>query len=110
MFSSRSFTSNIMTVDAAGDPFSLLYPVIDIFNHKFGEKAHWSMEKGTFSLILPSGALLGQQIFNNYAPKGNQECRYLRLFRFQVKLTRSKYSWVMASVFRKILPMKLLCG
>ncbi|KAF2674282.1 SET domain-containing protein [Microthyrium microscopicum] len=72
IFSSRSFTSNIATQNA-DESFPLLYPVIDIFNHRFGEKVFWNMEKGTFRLELPEGAPTGEQVFNNYAPKGNEE-------------------------------------
>jgi hypothetical protein len=58
------------------EPFSLLYPVIDYFNHRFGEKVSWNMDKGDFSLVLESDVDAGTQIFNNYAPKGNEECMY----------------------------------
>jgi hypothetical protein len=55
------------------EPFSLLYPVIDYFNHRFGEKVSWNMDKGDFSLVLASDVDAGSQVFNNYAPKGNEE-------------------------------------
>lgn len=55
------------------ESFSLLYPVIDYFNHRFGEKVVWNMEKGDFSLVLTTASQSGNQIFNNYAPKGNEE-------------------------------------
>ena len=80
MFSSRSFTSKIMA-QSEGESFSLLYPVIDYFNHRFGEKVAWNMEKGDFSLVLASGVEAGEQIFNNYAPKGNEECEWTSLCR-----------------------------
>jgi hypothetical protein len=58
---------------AEGDSFSLLYPVIDYFNHRFGERVVWNLEKGDFSLVLTKGASVGEQVYNNYAPKGNEE-------------------------------------
>jgi hypothetical protein len=72
MFSSRSFTSKIVTPDVT-EEFSLLYPVIDIFNHRFGAKVVWDLDKGDFTLAITESARKGEQIFNNYAPKGNEE-------------------------------------
>ena len=72
MFSSRSFTSKIVTPSVTED-FSLLYPVIDIFNHRFGAKVVWALDKGDFTLAITESSRRGDQIFNNYAPKGNEE-------------------------------------
>jgi hypothetical protein len=58
------------------ESFPLLYPVIDCFNHRFGAKVLWNMEKGDFFLKLEEPVKAGEQIFNNYAPKGNEECSY----------------------------------
>jgi hypothetical protein len=58
------------------ESFPLLYPVIDYFNHRFGAKVVWNMEKGDFFLTLEEPVKSGEQIFNNYAPKGNEECAY----------------------------------
>jgi hypothetical protein len=55
------------------ESFSLLYPVVDYFNHRFGEKVAWNMDEGALSLVLVSGVKAGVQVFNNYAPKGNEE-------------------------------------
>ena len=55
--------------------FPVLYPVIDIFNHRFGAKVEWQLNGGTFSLYLEEKVEQKQQIFNNYAPKGNEERR-----------------------------------
>ena len=72
MFTSRSFTSKIVTPGMT-EEFSLLYPVIDIFNHRFGAKVVWGLDKGDFTLAITESARRGDQIFNNYAPKGNEE-------------------------------------
>lgn len=55
------------------DPFPILYPVIDCFNHRFGEKVSWNIDHGTFSLVLAESVANGRQVFNNYAPKSNEE-------------------------------------
>jgi len=62
----------------AGD-FSLLYPIVDIFNHVFGAKVVWHLGNGDFTLAITESVKKGDQIFNNYAPKGNEE----RRFRYQ---------------------------
>ena len=72
MFSSRSFASKIVTPGMT-EEFSLLYPVIDIFNHRFGAKVVWDFDKGDFTLAITESARKGDQVFNNYAPKGNEE-------------------------------------
>jgi hypothetical protein len=74
IFTSRSFTSNIMTLSQT-DSFALLYPVQDSFNHRFGAKVVWHMEKGDFALGTTENVKKGEEVYNNYAPKGNQECR-----------------------------------
>jgi hypothetical protein len=58
------------------DPFPLLYPAIDCFNHRLGAKVTWTMDHGDFTLILEEGIEKGSQIFNNYAPKGNEERKF----------------------------------
>jgi hypothetical protein len=75
IFTSRSFTSNIMTASQA-EPFALLYPVLDSFNHRFGAKVVWNIEKGDFALGLTESVKKGDEVYNNYAPKGNQECKH----------------------------------
>jgi len=62
----------MMNTEEQGE-YSLLYPVIDIFNHRFGAKVLWDMNDGNFVLSITEGARNGEQVFNNYAPKGNEE-------------------------------------
>lgn len=77
IFSSRSFTSlifNTTTTEASGkESFALLYPVLDSFNHKFGAKVLWNMDKGDFELSTTETTMKGEEVYNNYAPKGNEE-------------------------------------
>ncbi|TID14751.1 SET domain-containing protein [Venturia nashicola] len=72
IFTSRSFTSSIMMPNEL-DSFALLYPLVDSFNHQFGSKVIWDMSNGNFALNITQPAKKGDEIFNNYAPKGNEE-------------------------------------
>ncbi len=87
VYSSRSFSSIILPFQTAisesltsSETFPILYPVIDIFNHVVASKVSWIISEntplqpgGSFSLILNTAIPKGAQVFNNYAPKGNEE-------------------------------------
>ncbi|KAF1991816.1 SET domain-containing protein [Aulographum hederae CBS 113979] len=73
IFTSRSFTSAAAFPSSTDATFSILYPVIDLFNHRTGAKVVWDFSNGNFSLGLTEAYATGDQIFNNYAPKGNEE-------------------------------------
>lgn len=75
IFSSRSFTSDLFTSENADDSFPILYPVLDIFNHRLGTKVRWQFHNGDFSLRLEEKFEQKQQLFNNYSPKGNEDCK-----------------------------------
>ncbi|KAJ9635134.1 hypothetical protein H2199_008620 [Coniosporium tulheliwenetii] len=72
VFTSRSFTSNA-ALPEYGEVFPLLYPVLDIANHKLGAKAVWDFKEGSFDLRIAEPISTGDQVFNNYGPKGNEE-------------------------------------
>ncbi|RYC61509.1 hypothetical protein CHU98_g4720 [Xylaria longipes] len=74
VFSSRGFSSDLLTTtkEAKGS-FPVLYPVLDIFNHRIGAKVGWQFSKGDYNLYLEEQVEQGQQIFNNYSPKGNED-------------------------------------
>lgn len=74
IFSSRSFTSKIY--GQSNDTYPILFPVLDCFNHRFGEQVDWRMDSPTeksFSLNTVASIEAGNQVFNNYAPKANEE-------------------------------------
>jgi hypothetical protein len=74
VLTSRCFPSKLMYMDVPSDEqYPLLYPVMDHFNHRFSQKVTWSTGDGNFGLILSSDISAGSQVFNNYAPKGNEE-------------------------------------
>ncbi|EON69035.1 hypothetical protein W97_08348 [Coniosporium apollinis CBS 100218] len=74
VFTSRSFASNAALPEYE-EVFPLLYPVLDIANHKVGAKAVWGFKAGSFDLRIAEPISMGDQVFNNYGPKGNEECR-----------------------------------
>jgi hypothetical protein len=54
----------------------ILFPVVDILNHSVSAKVEWDFQPHTsFSLKLLEGETFtsGQELFNNYAPKQNDE-------------------------------------
>jgi hypothetical protein len=55
------------------ESFALLYPVVDSFNHRFGAKVIWNMEQGNFGFSLTESIKKNKEVYNNYAPKGNEE-------------------------------------
>ncbi|RSM02075.1 hypothetical protein CEP52_008207 [Fusarium oligoseptatum] len=73
IFSSRSFTSDLFTSKVGTSSFPVLYPMLDIFNHNLGTKVSWKFHSGDFSLCLEEKVEQGEQIFNNYSPKGNED-------------------------------------
>jgi hypothetical protein len=63
------------------DTYPILFPVVDIFNHLFASKVSWTITApaskdysgSAFSLALNHSIPRGSQVYNNYAPKGNEE-------------------------------------
>lgn len=78
IFSSRSFTSKLFTSENENSPFSILYPVLDIFNHHLGTRVGWQFHNGDFNLHLEERVEQMLQIFNNYLPKGNKDRKNTR--------------------------------
>jgi hypothetical protein len=50
-----------------------LWPVIDIGNHRPIEQVQWAVDTKGFALSILGDINAGEQIYNNYAPKGNEE-------------------------------------
>eukprot|EP00842_Homolaphlyctis_polyrhiza_P003130 jgi/Hompol1/3818/HPOL_003364-RA len=49
-----------------------MYPILDMLNHKRGHKIEWRMTDQGVSFISVDGTLQGEELFNNYGPKGNE--------------------------------------
>lgn len=74
IFTSRAFISTHILPDHETVP--LLFPVVDILNHSVSARVEWDFQPRTsFSLKLLEGNSFaaGQELFNNYAPKQNDE-------------------------------------
>lgn len=74
IFTSRAFISTHILPDHETVP--ILFPVVDILNHSATAKVEWDFNPHTsFSLKLLEGEAFapGQELFNNYAPKQNDE-------------------------------------
>lgn len=56
--------------------FPVLFPGLDAANHNHDSRVDWTFNPGQFVLALADSANsidTGQEIFNNYGPKGNGE-------------------------------------
>lgn len=74
IFTSRAFISTHILPGRETIP--LLFPVVDILNHSVSAKVEWDFQPHTsFALncLEAEGFEAGQEIFNNYAPKQNDE-------------------------------------
>jgi len=50
-----------------------LWPGIDMLNHRRGQKITWKVENGMVHFITDEDLIAGNECFNNYGPKGNEE-------------------------------------
>lgn len=72
IYSSRCFTSALI-LPSHEPRFSVLFPVLDNANHQFAAKAAWVFKEAAFSLVIEEPVEESAQVYNNYAPKGNEE-------------------------------------
>ncbi len=88
IFSSRSFISTLIPEEIMAMPvtfgtrsfngiFPVLFPLLDLANHSSAARVTWftnvQSEPKDLSIIAESEIPVGQQVFNNYAPKNNTE-------------------------------------
>ncbi|SCU98056.1 LADA_0H10286g1_1 [Lachancea dasiensis] len=72
VFLSRAFPEHILTPEV--DPSSvILLPIVDLLNHSYNSKVEWSNAHNSFSVTKLERTREGQEIFNNYGGKGNEE-------------------------------------
>lgn len=74
IFTSRAFISTHILPNHETVP--ILFPVVDILNHSVTAKAEWDFTPNkSFTLKLLDGQKFsaGEELFNNYAPKQNDE-------------------------------------
>lgn len=79
IFKLRSFPGYLLK-DSSTDPVNyqqedsaILLPVIDLLNHSPAAKVVWSVENDKFVFSTNSPLKAGDQLFNNYGQKGNEE-------------------------------------
>ncbi|KAI9806120.1 MAG: hypothetical protein M1833_004527 [Piccolia ochrophora] len=82
LLSSRSFTSDMFAnvpIDKDNgarnfpdENFSVLFPILDILNHRPGSKITWKPAEENLSLAVCDTLQPGEAIWNNYGPKSNE--------------------------------------
>lgn len=74
IISSRAFISTHIVPDE--ETFPILFPVVDILNHSPTAKVEWDfhpLQDFTLKILNPDEIRPGDEIYNNYAPKQNDE-------------------------------------
>ncbi|KAI8645189.1 hypothetical protein BD408DRAFT_450306 [Parasitella parasitica] len=78
VFSSRAFPYTLID-PTFQDSSEVLFPLVDALNHKPNTKITWSRdgdaETGSLSFVAGQVIDTGDEIFNNYGPKSNEECK-----------------------------------
>ncbi|KAF2834417.1 SET domain-containing protein [Patellaria atrata CBS 101060] len=72
IFSSRAFSAKL-ALPTIQTGISILYPVMDIFNHRVDEQVIWLFQNGEFGISSLNPIERGSQVFNNYSNKSNGE-------------------------------------
>ncbi|CAG8447945.1 2184_t:CDS:10 [Scutellospora calospora] len=73
VISSRSFPNKLVNPDDT-ETKEALFPLIDSFNHKPRQKITWEVhERNKLRLVASDYIEAGQQIYNNYGSKSNEE-------------------------------------
>ncbi|CCK69862.1 protein-lysine N-methyltransferase KNAG_0D01100 [Huiozyma naganishii CBS 8797] len=77
IFTSRAFPEYIINKGNCEPHEVILLPILDLLNHDYESKVLWSTDRGSAFIYqnLEDIETLkqGQEIFNNYGPKGNEE-------------------------------------
>ncbi|SMR48989.1 unnamed protein product [Zymoseptoria tritici ST99CH_1E4] len=58
---------------AEDQDFPVLFPVIDIPNHSPAARVDWAFDPGRFSITIKDPIPGGEEVYNNYGPKSNDE-------------------------------------
>lgn len=53
--------------------FPALFPVLDILNHHHDSHVDWSFDPGRFTVSISDAVPPGEELYNNYGPKSNDE-------------------------------------
>lgn len=69
---SRSFSSSALRISSLDSP--VLIPGVDLLNHSPLAKVTWEWGASACTIQIDEQLSGGDQVFNNYGPKGNEEC------------------------------------
>ncbi|KAG1434641.1 hypothetical protein G6F57_021492 [Rhizopus arrhizus] len=79
MYSSRAFPYKLIDPSSTEES-EVLFPLVDALNHKPNTKITWSRsgdsETGSLTFVAGQEYQVGDEIFNNYGPKSNEERKY----------------------------------
>lgn len=74
IFMSRAFPARILYKTPECENLTMLVPIVDALNHKPNTAVQWDGGNGdAFTLSLCQSVSAGDEIFNNYGPKNNEE-------------------------------------
>ncbi|KAK9366824.1 hypothetical protein V1509DRAFT_628632 [Lipomyces kononenkoae] len=74
VLSSRSFPSRIVfNTGPDENSYPVLIPLVDSLNHKPLEPINWNVTTDEFTISSGKSIETGDEVFNNYGPKGNEE-------------------------------------
>ncbi|KAI5481575.1 lysine methyltransferase [Pseudohyphozyma bogoriensis] len=82
MLSSRAFPSSLIDGDTSDEALTpILFPGIDALNHQYGKQLSWNTDvhsptgeiPGKMSVVLDEEVAAGEQVFNTYGAKPNEE-------------------------------------
>lgn len=80
LLGSDKMPSHIALEDSWGDTCSVLFPVLDIINHRPKAPVQWISREKDFSFQISDDFPQGSELWNDYGPKGNEEREYLDLY------------------------------
>ena len=72
IFLSRAFPEYVLNSECDRNSVILL-PIIDLLNHNYNSKVEWFSSDGGFGYRRLGAVDKGQQLYNNYGGKGNEE-------------------------------------
>ncbi|KAK9319996.1 hypothetical protein V1517DRAFT_330772 [Lipomyces orientalis] len=73
VLSSRSFPSSIVFGTSEVDSYPVLVPLVDSLNHKPQVPVYWNATADSFTISSGDSIAAGDEVFNNYGLKGNEE-------------------------------------
>ncbi|PWA03816.1 hypothetical protein BB558_000010 [Smittium angustum] len=73
VYASRSFTKRLLDLKFDGPVSEVLVPLFDMVNHKPKTKVTWENSNNNLNFTPGTEYNVGEEIFNNYGPKSNEE-------------------------------------